>query len=183
MRTQLLWTRLELDGRNWLIMATEGGVCRIVFPHEGLEDWRGWAKRVAPDAEPKEDMAAVQRTGVIDRLRAYFAGERVSFKEVPLDLIGTPFQQQVWTALGNVPYGETRTYRDIAEAVGRPKAVRAVGAANGANPVPVLLPCHRIIGADRKLTGFRGGLEMKRRLLGLEGIEGVEDGGHERFRF
>jgi methylated-DNA-[protein]-cysteine S-methyltransferase len=116
-------------------------------------------------------------------LRAYFRGERVSFAEVPLDLIGTEFQREVWTALGDVPYGETRTYRDIAVAVGKPQAVRAVGAANGANPVPVLLPCHRIVGADRRLTGFRGGLAMKRRLLELERIEGVADGGHARFQF
>ncbi|KIL38612.1 cysteine methyltransferase [Gordoniibacillus kamchatkensis] len=183
MRQQFMWTRLELGGQSWLLMATERGVCRVVFPHEGLEDWRGWIERVAPGIEPQEDAAGLRRTGVTERLQAYFAGEKVSFSEVPLDLIGTPFQQEVWTALGRVPYGETRTYRDIAVAVGRPQAVRAVGAANGANPVPVLLPCHRIVGADRKLTGFRGGLAMKRKLLELERIEGVEDGGHARFRF
>lgn len=179
----MMWTRVELAGQSWLLIATERGVCRFVFPHEGLEDWRSWIGRVAPGAEPKEDEAALRRTGAIDRLKAYFAGERVSFQDVPLDLIGTPFQQQVWRALGQVPFGETRTYRDIAAAVGRPQAVRAVGAANGANPVPVLLPCHRIVGADRKLTGYYGGLAMKRKLLQLEHIEGVEDGGHERFRF
>lgn len=120
----------------------------------------------------------------MDWLQSYFAGDKVAFTDtIPLDLIGTAFQQQVWTELGNVPYGETRTYGDIAAAVGRPSAVRAVGAANGANPVPVLLPCHRIIGANRKLTGFRGGLEMKRRLLDIEQIEGVTNGGHARFNF
>lgn len=183
MTTQFFWTKLELEGQHWLLMATERGVCRIIFPHEKLEDWHGWIERVASGAEVKEDGYVLQRTGVIDRLQAYFAGERVSFREVPLDLMGTPFQQQVWTALGDVPYGETRTYRDIAVAVGRPQAVRAVGAANGTNPVPILLPCHRIIGANRKLTGFRGGLAMKRRLLDLENIENVEDGGHARFQF
>jgi len=183
MRSELIWTRLELEGQDWLVMATEHGVCRVVFPHEGLNDWRSWMGRIAPEAEPREDEAALRRTGVIDRLRAYFAGEPVSFQEVPLDLIGTPFQQQVWVELGRVPYGEIRTYRDIAIAVGRPQAVRAVGAANGANPVPVLLPCHRIVGTNRKLTGFRGGLAMKRRLLELENIEGVLEGGHRRFLF
>ena len=87
----------------------------------------------------------------------------------------------MWKELGRVPYGEVRTYGDIAAAIGRPTAVRAVGAANGANPIPLLLPCHRIIGANRKLTGFRGGLELKRRLLDLERIEGVTDGGMSGF--
>jgi O-6-methylguanine DNA methyltransferase len=183
MRERIAWTKLELGGQEWLLLATERGVCRVVFPHEGLERWRSWIERAAPGAVLAEDAAAVRRTGVVERLTAYFCGERVTFEDVPLDLIGTPFQQAVWTALGQVPYGETRTYRDIAVAIGRPQAVRAVGAANGANPVPVLLPCHRIVGADRKLTGFRGGLAMKRRLLELERIDGVEDGGHARFRF
>ncbi|WP_409340253.1 methylated-DNA--[protein]-cysteine S-methyltransferase [Paenibacillus sp. MBLB4367] len=183
MRTQLNWVKLMIEGRDWLLLATEFGVCRVIFPHEGLKDFQGWLDRYMPGVEPKEDPAALRRTGAIDLLQAYFAGERVSFAELPLDLIGTSFQREVWTALGRVPYGEIRTYRDIAEMIGRPNAVRAVGAANGANPLPVFLPCHRIIGADRKLTGFRGGLTMKSKMLKLEGIEDVEDGGHARFRF
>jgi methylated-DNA-[protein]-cysteine S-methyltransferase len=183
MRQNVYWTKIELDGREWTLIATERGLCRVVFPHEGLGDWLPWLERAAPGAPVAEDREAIRQLGAIELLEAYFRGERVSFEQVPLDLIGTEFQQAVWRALGEVPYGETRTYRDIAVAVGRPKAVRAVGAANGTNPIPVLLPCHRIVGADRKLTGYYGGLAMKRRLLELERIEGVEDGGHARFRF
>lgn len=183
MRHNVFWTKIGLDGRDWTLIATDRGLCRVVFPHEDLAHWLPWLERAAPGAPAAEDRETFDRMGVTGLLQAYFRGERVSFDEVPLDLIGTEFQQAVWKALGQVPYGETRTYRDIAVAVGRPKAVRAVGAANGTNPVPVLLPCHRIVGADRKLTGYYGGLAMKRRLLELERIEGVEDGGHARFLF
>ncbi|MDK8192660.1 methylated-DNA--[protein]-cysteine S-methyltransferase [Paenibacillus sp. UMB7766-LJ446] len=184
MRKSIMWTKMELDGRPWVLLGTEKGLCRVIMPNETLEDWGSWIGRIAPGAELEENEAALKQTGMMDWLQSYFAGDRVAFTdEIPLDLIGTTFQQQVWTELGRVPYGETRTYGDIAAAVGRPSAVRAVGAANGANPIPVLLPCHRIIGANRKLTGFRGGLEMKRRLLDIEQIEGVTDGGHARFNF
>ncbi|MCK7597752.1 methylated-DNA--[protein]-cysteine S-methyltransferase [Microbulbifer sp. CAU 1566] len=103
-----------------------------------------------------------------DQLAAYFAGERQSF-DLPLDAAGTPFQQSVWRALCAIPYGETRSYRELAEAIGNPKAVRAVARANGANPLSIVVPCHRVIGADGTLTGYAGGLEMKARLLVLEG--------------
>ena len=101
------------------------------------------------------------------QLNEYFAGERREF-ELELTPEGTKFQVQVLEALRGIPYGETRTYRDIAEAVGRPKAVRAVGNANGRNPLPIVIPCHRVIGSDGSLTGFGGGIEAKRYLLDLE---------------
>ena len=101
------------------------------------------------------------------QLNEYFAGERREF-ELELTPEGTKFQVQVLEALRGIPYGETRTYRDIAEAVGRPKAVRAVGNANGRNPLPIVIPCHRVIGSDGSLTGFGGGIEAKRYLLELE---------------
>ncbi|WP_156680826.1 methylated-DNA--[protein]-cysteine S-methyltransferase [Sphingomonas profundi] len=102
------------------------------------------------------------------QLAAYFAGERRAFA-VPLDFRGTAFQKQVWSALLAIPFGETRSYAQIARAVGRPAAVRAVGAANGRNPISIIAPCHRVIGADGRLTGFAGGLSAKAHLLGLEG--------------
>jgi methylated-DNA-[protein]-cysteine S-methyltransferase len=101
-------------------------------------------------------------------LRQYFAGERTEFT-VPLDMRGTPFQKQVWEALLGIPYGETRTYGQLALQLGNPKATRAVGAANGRNPVAIIAPCHRVIGFSGKLTGFAGGLEAKAHLLNLEG--------------
>lgn len=179
-----MYATMLLDGRPWSLLATEKGLCRVVMPNETLEDWRNWIGKIAPGAEPEANEQAIKQTGMMDWLISYFEGERIAYTEdIPLDLIGTEFQQQVWKALGRVPYGETRTYGDIAAVIGRPSAVRAVGAANGANPIPLLLPCHRIIGANRKLTGFRGGLELKRRLLNMEQIQGVEDGGHARFEF
>ena len=101
------------------------------------------------------------------QLGEYFAGRRRSFS-LPLDFKGTPFQRRVWSALLTIPYGETRSYGEIARQIGNPAAVRAVGAANGRNPLSIIAPCHRVIGATGKLTGFAGGLETKARLLALE---------------
>lgn len=100
-------------------------------------------------------------------LDAYFDRQRVTF-DLPLAPAGTPFQRSVWDALRAIPYGETVSYGEIARRVGRPAAVRAVGAANGSNPIPILIPCHRVIGANGTLTGYGGGLDRKRKLLALE---------------
>ena len=102
------------------------------------------------------------------QLTEYFAGQRRAF-DLPLAAGGTAFQQAVWQALREIPWGELRSYRDIACALRNPHAVRAVGAANGRNPLPIVVPCHRVIGANGSLTGFAGGLEAKRLLLDLEG--------------
>ena len=101
------------------------------------------------------------------QLDAYFRGALRQFS-VPLAPSGTPFQEAVWAALLRIPYGQTCSYRDLAAEVGRPAAIRAVGAANGRNPIPVIIPCHRVIGSDGRLVGFGGGLGTKRRLLDLE---------------
>ena len=101
------------------------------------------------------------------QLREYFAGERREFT-VPLDLGGTPFQNRVWRALLSIPFGETRTYTEIARQIGKPAAVRAVGAANGRNPISIIAPCHRVLGSTGNLTGFAGGLQAKAHLLALE---------------
>lgn len=104
------------------------------------------------------------------QLTEYFAGKRQQF-DLPLDFEGTEFQRKVWQALLTIPFGETRSYRDIAEQVGNVKAVRAVGAANGKNPISIIAPCHRVVGANGKLVGFAGGLENKDILLKLEKID------------
>ncbi len=101
------------------------------------------------------------------QLDAYFSGELTAFT-VPLHHSGTDFQKQVWQALLTIPYGETRSYGQLAKQIGKPTASRAVGAANGANPLPIITPCHRVIGSDKSLTGFGGGVETKRFLLALE---------------
>ena len=101
------------------------------------------------------------------QLREYFAGTRTRF-DVALDPAGTPFQRRVWSAIGDVPFGETISYAELARRCGKPSAVRAAGAATGRNPITVIVPCHRILGSGGALTGYAGGLERKRALLGLE---------------
>ncbi|NBF03523.1 methylated-DNA--[protein]-cysteine S-methyltransferase [Pseudomonas sp. Fl5BN2] len=107
------------------------------------------------------------------QLREYFAGTRERF-DLELDFVGTEFQCKVWQALLTIPFGETRSYSQIAQQVGSPKAVRAVGAANGRNPISIVAPCHRVIGASGSLTGFAGGLQAKQFLLALEGEETLQ---------
>ncbi|MED5813488.1 methylated-DNA--[protein]-cysteine S-methyltransferase [Mycolicibacterium sp. 050232] len=103
----------------------------------------------------------------VDQLSAYFAGERTEF-DLELDMVGTQFQRRVWDALQTIPYGETCTYGEIARQIGSPSASRAVGLANGHNPIGIVVPCHRVIGANGSLTGYGGGLDRKRALLELE---------------
>lgn len=104
-------------------------------------------------------------------LEAYFDGELEALASVPVEGTGTDFQRSVWQALRDIPAGETTSYGELARRIGRPKAVRAVGMANGANPIPIVVPCHRVIGADASLTGFGGGLDRKRWLLAHEGVD------------
>ncbi len=126
--------------------------------------------------QPKGIVSSLRRssapfTAVRRQLGEYFAGQRRSF-EVALELRGTPFQRRVWSALAEIPYGETVSYGELAHRLGDPSAVRAVGLANGRNPISVIVPCHRVIGANGDLTGYGGGLERKRLLLELEHGQG-----------
>lgn len=125
------------------------------------------------ETEEKDGEAAGEEGAVISQakreLEEYFAGKRTVF-EVPLCLQGTPFQKKVWEALRQIPYGETRSYQEVAAMAGNPKACRAVGMANNRNPVSILVPCHRVIGKDGSLTGYGGGLDVKTYLLKLENI-------------
>ena len=118
----------------------------------------GWRRDPAPFA------------AALTQLESYFAGERRTF-DLPLAPVGTPFQLSVWKELEAIPYGQVRSYGDIARGIGNPKAVRAVGRANGSNPIAIVVPCHRVIGANGTLTGFGGGIDRKVRLLALEGLE------------
>lgn len=140
-----------------LLTATDKGLSGVF-----MQDHKGGPE---PGADWIADPARFQAVTV--QLERYFAGQLREF-DVVLDLHGTPFQLAVWNALRSVPYGATASYRDIAFAIRRPNAVRAVGAANGQNPVSIVVPCHRVIGADGSLTGYGGGLERKRFLLDLE---------------
>jgi methylated-DNA-[protein]-cysteine S-methyltransferase len=140
------------------------GALILVGSEDGLREVL-WMERGLPPGEQDRSCAVLEDAA--RQLRAYFAGELRRF-ELPLDLVGTPFQVQAWRALADVPYGTTVSYGEQARRLGRPAAARAVGAANGRNPVPIVLPCHRIVGADRSLVGFGGGLDRKAWLLAHE---------------
>jgi methylated-DNA-[protein]-cysteine S-methyltransferase len=116
-------------------------------------------------AHPEAEIAHGSGGTPMKRLRAYFAGDLHAFEDIPVSLAGTPFQRRVWAELRKIPVGRTISYRDLATAIGQPAAVRAVGAANGRNPVALVVPCHRVIAADGKLQGYGGGLERKAWLL------------------
>lgn len=127
-----------------------------------MPEHKGWE---GPDAAWKQSDAPFAE--VRRQLAEYFAGERQQF-DVPLRLAGTPFQQRVWQELTRIPFGKTITYAELARRVGNPSASRAVGHANGRNPISILVPCHRVVGADGKLTGYAGGVDKKRWLLDWE---------------
>lgn len=146
---------------------TSRGLSRLIFPGEDFGQCDAWVRRWEPGAARANRQTGLQHLG--EQLTAYFEGTLREFT-VPLDLRGTPFQLRVWAALQEVGYGELRTYGQVASGMGATKAVRAVGAANGANPVPIIVPCHRIIGSNGRLVGYGGGLDMKRRLLEVEGV-------------
>jgi len=141
------------------LLASERGLAAILWKNDDPHGSR-FLPQTRDEAHPVLIEAERQ-------LREYFAGERRCFT-LPLDFVGTEFQKKVWNALVAIPFGETRSYSEIARQIGHPQAVRAVGAANGRNPLSIVAPCHRVIGANGKLTGFAGGLEVKAFLLDLE---------------
>jgi methylated-DNA-[protein]-cysteine S-methyltransferase len=155
--TTTLRARMVPSPLGPITLAGDDVLTRLVMDHQAhAPDRSTWADDPSAFGE-----AAAQ-------LRAYFAGELREF-DVEMRLEGTEFQLEVWSALRTIPYGETRSYGWLAERVGRPGASRAVGAANGRNPIGIIVPCHRVIGADGSLTGYGGGLDRKRLLLELEG--------------
>lgn len=163
---ELVIDTIETTAGRFGAVLSDRGLCRLTLPTEPVSLCEAWADRWVPGARRISD--ARQLADLAAQLRAYLAGERRAF-DLPLDPRGTPFQLAVWQALQGIPYGETRSYADLAAALGRPRAVRAVGRANATNPVPILVPCHRVIGKGGGLTGYAGGLEVKQRLLALEG--------------
>jgi methylated-DNA-[protein]-cysteine S-methyltransferase len=155
---EICYRYIESPIGRLLLAGTQRSLLRIEFANgKGV---RG------PRPEWREDRLGF--ADVVAQLSEYFAGRRREF-ELPLDPVGTEFQQRTWSALRRIPYGVTASYGDIARAIGKPTAVRAVGAANGRNPLPIVIPCHRVIGSDGSLTGFGGGTDVKRALLRIEG--------------
>ena len=139
------------------VVANEDGLTNLILPGDDVA-----IPTDASEGGPFVDAAATQLT-------EWFAGNRMSF-DVPLAPAGTEFQQAVWTALCDIPFGATASYGDIAKSIGQPMATRAVGAANGRNPISIIVPCHRAIGADGRLVGYAGGIDRKAALLELEGV-------------
>ncbi len=149
------------------VASLRDGLCHIEFgdlsvTSSGLQ---AWAKKHMLHKELKENHEYT--ADAVQQLKEYFAGKRADF-DLPVSLKGTPFQVKVWQSLRKIPYGETRSYKEIAQMIGNPKAVRAVGSANNQNPVPIIIPCHRVIGSSGSLVGYGGGLDKKEILLSLE---------------
>jgi O-6-methylguanine DNA methyltransferase len=151
---------------------SENGLAELNFPNGRAE---------LPLGQAAQQHRPTKWCGVPAKIRVWHCMTETALKSIlagrkpeklpPLDLAGTEFQKSVWNALRNISFGKTKSYGEIARAIGQPKAVRAVGGACGANPVPVLVPCHRVLAANKKLGGFSGGLDWKRKLLALEGIK------------
>ena len=150
------------------LVASDRGLCAVLWEQDRPDrvPLGGSGRSAAEDGRDHLVLCQTAR-----QIEEYFAGQRTVF-DIPLDLHGTPFQQQVWAALRAIPFGETRSYGELARQVGNPQAMRAVGAANGRNPCSIGVPCHRVVGTDGKLTGFAGGLAVKAQLLQLEQAQG-----------
>lgn len=177
------WTSISLNffhHQPIVLAATPKGLCQILWPHRPFQELQKWVKKYLPNSQliPDEE----KLSSYVEQFQEYFQGIRQEF-DIPFDVYGSPFQVQVWKKLCRIPFGQTRSYADIASAIGRPKAVRAVGTAIGANRIPILIPCHRVIGKNKTLTGFGGGLAIKKKLLHLEGYTDYIDKGHQRYNF
>jgi methylated-DNA-[protein]-cysteine S-methyltransferase len=157
MSNQNQYTIMKTPVGSLLIAENSSGVSAIIFNADSYSIPESWHRVKNLSSE------------VMKQLQQYFNGERYEF-DLPLAPEGTPFQLDVWRALEKIPYGETISYLDLAKKIGKPAAVRAVGAANGANPLPIVIPCHRVIGHNGKLTGYGGGLEKKQYLLSMESL-------------
>lgn len=160
-RTRHAYKRILTPVGRLLLAASDAGLAAVL--------WENDRPNRAPFDLGAEDGAHPALLETERQLQEYFARRRRRF-DLTLDFSGTPFQREVWTALLTIPYGETRSYAQIATQIGHPSAVRAVGAANGRNPIAIVAPCHRVIGSNGALTGFAAGLDIKARLLALEGV-------------
>ncbi|WP_339160910.1 methylated-DNA--[protein]-cysteine S-methyltransferase [Siminovitchia sp. FSL H7-0308] len=161
----IYWSLLEHKNWRFYIAATSKGLVYVGSPNKPLEELSAWVEKHFPDSQlvEHEKNLAPYKMQIIE----YLEGKRKEFT-FPVDYKGTPFQLSVWNTLCEIPYGQTKTYSDIANYLNKPTAARAVGAAIGANPIMIAVPCHRIVGKNGALTGYRGGLAMKSKLLELE---------------
>ncbi|MFZ4201157.1 methylated-DNA--[protein]-cysteine S-methyltransferase [Lysinibacillus sp. NPDC056220] len=164
-KPSLYWSLLKFKEWKFYVASTSKGLVFVGSQNNPFEELLEWASKHFPGSPLVEDAEKLEP--FVDEITQYLEGTRKTFT-IPFEYVGTPFQLAVWQALCDIPYGETKSYSDIANAINNPAAVRAVGAAIGANPVLITVPCHRVIGKNGSLTGYRGGLEMKTLLLDLE---------------
>ncbi|MFJ5770581.1 methylated-DNA--[protein]-cysteine S-methyltransferase [Psychrobacillus sp. NPDC093180] len=162
---KIYWTLFIHNEWRLYMAATENGLSYIGSQGKPYEEMEAWLAKRFPKLELVEDEKAL--TPYMNELKEYLDGSRREFA-MPVDLKGTAFQLAIWDALTKIPYGEKKSYSQIAELINNPAAVRAVGAAIGANPILITIPCHRVVAKSGALTGYRGGLEMKEKLLTLE---------------
>ena len=165
--TEIRFTTCPTPYGGMTVASTEQGVCRMMSPGQTLDELYAWTARVFPRAELVPDPDSDH--GLSEQLDAYFAGQLRRF-DVPIDLRGTPFQLTVWETVRMIPFGETRSYLDVARMIGKPSAPRAVGAANAVTPLCIIVPCHRVIGSDGTLKRYPGGILSRRLLHEIEGI-------------
>lgn len=158
------WTSFSQKEWTIFLVATEKGICYVGTSKEAVEAWCKKHYKTFELVENHEKMVKYRK-----QYEEYFAGKRTIF-DIQIDLQGTPFQKEVWEALLQIPFGKTTCYSEIANRINRPKAIRAVGGAIGANPILIVIPCHRIIGKNGKLTGFSAGIPLKKELLQIENV-------------
>lgn len=164
-KSTLYWSLLKFKDWKFYIALTSKGLCYVGSPNKPFEELCEWAKKRFPGSPLIEDGEKLEPYVV--EITQYLEGKRKTFT-VPFDYNGTAFQLAVWNELCEIPFGQTKSYSDIANNINKPVAVRAVGTTIGANPVLIAVPCHRVVGKNGSLTGYRGGLEMKALLLDLE---------------
>ena len=164
MQNKLYFVSDKINGINFDVLVSDTGVREIIINKKQSLSVHSSALRISPD-----DKIVFN---VFKQLKEYFNRERKEF-DLSLEIIGTEFQKKVWNELTKIPYGETISYGELANRMGDKNLMRAVAAANGANPIPIIIPCHRVIGADGSLTGYGGGLDVKQKLLELEGSRSI----------
>ncbi len=165
-------TEVDFPVGRFRLAASDRGLCYLAFPKHTEASFYNWIQQWCPGHQIQKDEAIFSQ--VIDQLNDYFSGKLQTFT-MPLDLKATPFHQKVLNLVAAIEFGKTRTYGDISDELELVNGARAVGSANGANPIPVIIPCHRVVGAEGKLTGFGGGLPLKCELLKLEGHHIVDN--------
>ncbi|MDQ0229572.1 methylated-DNA--[protein]-cysteine S-methyltransferase [Metabacillus malikii] len=164
-KNSIYWSEFNFNSWRFFIVATENGLCYVGSPNQPFIEVEKWVEKHFSQHHLLREESFLKPYRI--ELEEYYNKKR-DFFSLPVDLQGTPFQKEIWSALSTIPYGTTSTYSDIAERIFKPTAARAVGRAIGANPVLITIPCHRVIGKDGSLTGYRGGMELKKFLLKLE---------------